>query len=223
MHRTVFGLRSKQLLGHTSINKVLARLKSGSSKPNGGGSRRPDPFASVSPYTLAFGPIIPLLGCWLLVAHLNGRSKSKEITWQQFRNNFLASGAVERLLIVDCGTHVTQVHFELRSASAAKIDINSVASSSNQTRSHEQIQGVRGQAAGSAKPEASDYFFTIGTVEHFEQQFQLAQTELGRSPSQFIPVQYVAPEARAFDAALSQASLELLYLGGVVLALHGLR
>jgi len=88
--------------------------------------------------------------------------ESREITWQEVRRMFLDKGLVERFIVQE-GTVVVQLNKE---ATAAVYQGN---------------EGIQPN---------TQYFFTIGSVEGFENRLDEAQNDLGIPPSQRIPVKY---------------------------------
>ncbi|KAG8872418.1 AAA ATPase afg3 [Tulasnella sp. 332] len=91
---------------------------------------------------------------------MGGEASSKEITWQDFRTNFLDRGLVEKLTVINRQT--VRVHLHPNAASAGAI----------------------------AGPAGGTYAFSIGSVEAFERKLDDAQKELGIPSSQRIPVAY---------------------------------
>ncbi|KAJ5959978.1 ATPase AAA-type core [Penicillium vulpinum] len=89
-----------------------------------------------------------------------GDGGGREITWQEFRANYLEKGLVERLTVLN---H-TRVRVELNREVAAQSDSN-------------------GQVA-------SYVFFSIGSVDSFEMKLDAAQHELGIPSHERIPVAY---------------------------------
>jgi AFG3 family protein len=88
--------------------------------------------------------------------------ESREITWQEVRRMFLDKGLVERFIVQE-GKVVVQLN---REATAAVYQGN---------------DGIQPNM---------QYFFTIGSVEGFENRLDEAQNDLGIPPSQRIPVKY---------------------------------
>ncbi|KAL4873346.1 hypothetical protein BDV12DRAFT_160883 [Aspergillus spectabilis] len=89
---------------------------------------------------------------------------SKEITWQEFRNNFFDKGLVERLTVLNNN----RVRVELHREAVARTYPDSPAASPN-----------------------FNYYFSIGSVDSFERRLDNAQDELGIPSSERIPVSYV--------------------------------
>ncbi|KAG8991552.1 AAA ATPase afg3 [Tulasnella sp. JGI-2019a] len=91
---------------------------------------------------------------------MGGEASSKEITWQEFRTNFLDRGLVEKLTVINRQT--VRVHLHPNAGSTGAIN----------------------------GPAGSTYVFSIGSVEAFERKLDDAQKELGIPSSQRIPVAY---------------------------------
>jgi AFG3 family protein len=89
-----------------------------------------------------------------------GESAGREITWQEFRADYLEKGLVERLTVVNRN----KVRVDLRREAAAQVDAN-------------------GQSATSV-------FFSIGSVDSFEMKLEAAQYELEIPSDERIPVAY---------------------------------
>ncbi|CAK39542.1 hypothetical protein CBS63078_1912 [Aspergillus niger] len=88
---------------------------------------------------------------------------SSDITWQEFRANFLDRGLVERLTVINN----TRVRVELHRDAVAQVYPESPA----------------------AHP-GFYYYFTIGSVDGFERKLEEAQQELGVPSAERIPVNY---------------------------------
>ncbi|KAJ5534612.1 hypothetical protein N7527_000866 [Penicillium freii] len=89
-----------------------------------------------------------------------GESGGREITWQEFRANYLEKGLVEKLTVLN--------HTKVR------VDLNREAAT---------------QADSNGQP-ASYVFFSIGSVDSFEMKIEAAQYELGIPSHERIPVAY---------------------------------
>ncbi|KAJ6187313.1 hypothetical protein N7519_002221 [Penicillium mononematosum] len=89
-----------------------------------------------------------------------GESGGREITWQEFRANYLEKGLVEKLTVLNHN----RVRVELNREAAVQADSN-------------------GQPA-------SYVYFSIGSVDSFEMKIEAAQYELGIPSHERIPVAY---------------------------------
>ncbi|KAJ5236262.1 hypothetical protein N7489_006353 [Penicillium chrysogenum] len=89
-----------------------------------------------------------------------GESGGREITWQEFRANYLEKGLVEKLTVLNHN----RVRVELNREAAVQADSN-------------------GQPA-------SYVYFSIGSVDSFEMKIEAAQFELGIPSHERIPVAY---------------------------------
>ena len=91
-----------------------------------------------------------------------GEAQGREITWQEFRSNYLEKGLVERLTVVN--------------RNKVRVDLNREALSVA-------TPGENGQPAASV-------FFSIGSVDSFEMKLEAAQSELEIPSDERIPVAY---------------------------------
>lgn len=117
---------------------------------------------------------------------------SHQITYHDFRVNFLEKGWVDRLVVVN--KSIVRVYLR----PDAPITMPSATG--------------RGSTPGS-DPRQGGYFFTIGSVESFERSLELAQRELGIPSRDRIPVTY-STEVSAFNVFLNFAPT-LLLVGGL--------
>jgi AFG3 family protein len=88
--------------------------------------------------------------------------QEKEITWQELRKNFLDKGLVEKLVVLN---------------DRVRVELN-----------RDAVQAVYGSSDGSRAN--TKYYFSIGSVESFENRLDEAQNELGIPSSERIPVAY---------------------------------
>ncbi|KAI9367432.1 peptidase family M41-domain-containing protein [Aspergillus egyptiacus] len=108
----------------------------------------------------------------------------KEITWQEFRTNFLEKGLVERLTVLND----KRIRVELHRDAVRQSSPESPATAPN-----------------------FYYYFSIGSVDSFERRLDEAQNELGIPSSERIPVQYV--EEVPWGATLLSFGPTLLMIG----------
>ncbi|KAL3468463.1 peptidase family M41-domain-containing protein [Aspergillus heterothallicus] len=108
----------------------------------------------------------------------------KEITWQEFRNNFFDKGLVERLTVLN----QNRVRVELNRDAVSRMYPDSPATAQN-----------------------FHYYFSIGSVDSFERRLDEAQNELGIPSSERIPVQYT--EDVPWGATLLSFGPTLLMIG----------
>ncbi|KAL7424251.1 AAA ATPase afg3 [Cryptotrichosporon argae] len=117
-----------------------------------------------------------------------GDSRSREITWQEFRNSLLARGLVSSLEVIN--RNQVRVHLH-QPVSAPSSSTGSTGSPSSPDRG------------------PSPYYFTIGSLETFESLLVSTQDELGIPPAERIPVSY-REEISAFQTALHFAPTLLI-------------
>ncbi|KAJ6020578.1 Mitochondrial respiratory chain complexes assembly protein YTA12 [Penicillium herquei] len=113
-----------------------------------------------------------------------GESSGREITWQEFRANYLEKGVVEKLTVLN--------------HSRVRVEVN-----------REAVASVQADASGS---QPSHVFFSIGSVDSFEMKLEQAQNQLGIPSHERIPVAYV-DEVPWGSALLSFAPTLLLFAG----------
>ncbi|KIY66190.1 ATP-dependent metallopeptidase Hfl [Cylindrobasidium torrendii FP15055 ss-10] len=124
-----------------------------------------------------------LIAAHFLIGGVSG-SGAREITWQDFRNNFLDKGLVERLIVVN--------------------------SSRVRVKLHPNAQGT--MAGGNAT--GNDFYFSIGSVDAFERRLDEAQRELGIPSHERIPVAYadeVSTVRMLLDFAPTIATIGFIY------------
>ncbi|KAA8572502.1 hypothetical protein EYC84_003119 [Monilinia fructicola] len=92
-------------------------------------------------------------------------NNKKDITFQEFRNNFFDKGLVKRLTVVNS----QKVRVDLHTEAAAAMYPDSPAGNPN-----------------------FHYYFTIGSADGFEQRMEQAQNELGIPSSERIPISYAS-------------------------------
>ncbi|KAJ5888419.1 Mitochondrial respiratory chain complexes assembly protein YTA12 [Penicillium taxi] len=114
-----------------------------------------------------------------------GDGSSKEITWQEFRSNYLDKGLVEKLTVLN--------------RSKVRADLNREASSQAYPDSN-------GQPVTHVQ-------FSIGSTDTFEMRLENAQNELGIPSHERIPVAYV--DEVPWGNALMSLAPTLLFIGGI--------
>ncbi|KAJ5693097.1 Mitochondrial respiratory chain complexes assembly protein YTA12 [Penicillium macrosclerotiorum] len=112
-----------------------------------------------------------------------GESSGREITWQDFRSNYLEKGLVEKLTVSN--------------GSRVRVDLNREVTQAYPDSTGQPITHV---------------FFSIGSVDSFERKLDDAQYELGIPTSQRIPVSYI-DEVPWGNALLSFAPTLILFAG----------
>ncbi|SSD61799.1 probable Mitochondrial respiratory chain complexes assembly protein YTA12 [Saccharomycodes ludwigii] len=130
--------------------------------------------------------LIFLLGAYLFY-HFALQEEKREISWQQFRSNFLAKGYVKRLVVVN--------------KQFVKVEINT----------NGKNQPANSNGDGSLSEDY--YFFTIGSLEKFEERLAKAQDDLHIPDDQKVPVIYT--QESSFGRAFFQLLPTLLMLGGL--------
>ena len=145
-------------------------------------------------------------GLLATLGYMYSRSSStgegREVDWMTFKNNLLAAGEVERLVVVNkqlCKVYLKRSQPAPTAATAAKPaqadnmsadflnDPYATGSNASPAQPHTPYPRVVPNQGGYVAP----YYFTIGSIESFERKLEDAQRELNISPQHYIPVQYV--------------------------------
>ena len=132
---------------------------------------------------------------------------SREITFQDFRNNFLETGRVQRLIVHSERKTVT---VQLKVEGTAGQSATSDGFSSDQDINDKPSSSLPSSSSGAARP-ASSFHFAIGSVEAFERALDEAQKEMGLDPRDHVQVQY-QPDKATFGSAVTFFQLFVLGL-----------
>jgi AFG3 family protein len=175
-------------------------------KPPGGGEQGGGPGGSGNQQSLqqslAFSFGVAALSS-LYMALAGGAPRPQEISFQEFKSQLLARGAVARLEVVN--SSVARVYLKPSPASAGVADSARVGGA---TDSGVTIGGGAPASVDSA-PQAPKYTFVIGSVDSFERKMDEAQRDLGLSPEGLVPVKYVS-EVSVLGTLLGLAPTVLL-------------
>ncbi|KAL2502925.1 ATP-dependent zinc metalloprotease FTSH 10 [Forsythia ovata] len=117
-----------------------------------------------------------LIGFVLTSIFSNPRDQ-KEISFQEFKNKLLEPGLVD--------------HIVVSNKSVAKVYVKSSPSNNNQT-SADTVQGPTGDGNGRRNLSHYKFYFTIGSIESFEEKLEEAQEALGIDPHDHVPVTYAS-------------------------------
>ncbi|GIL73714.1 hypothetical protein Vretimale_5398 [Volvox reticuliferus] len=196
-----------------------ASKSSKSSKPDGnvggsgGGNQNrnegSDPESQKLDLSAALMNSLLLGALWLLFGpsisgSREGGGRTSEISFQEFRNQLLASGQVARLEVANGS--IVKVYVRPSSAATdvvpAGVGVGGSAAQQQQQPQEEVFitDGSAGATTNAAGPGARvgsssgavlRYYFHIGSVDSFERKLDEAQRELGIPPSQMVPVKYV--------------------------------
>ncbi|KAL3531807.1 hypothetical protein ACH5RR_005328 [Cinchona calisaya] len=122
--------------------------------------------------------ITPLLFIGLVLSSIFlSPREQKQISFQEFKTKLLEPGLVDRIVVSN--------------KSVAKVYVKDSSSAANQTND----DAVQGPIAGpNSRRNVSHYkyYFTIGSVDSFEEKLEEAQEALGIDPHNYIPVTYAA-------------------------------
>ena len=114
-----------------------------------------------------------------------GESSAREITWQEFRANYLDKGLVEKLTVSN--------------GSRVRVDLN-----------REVVAQAHPDSGGQP---VNHVYFSIGSVDSFEMKLENAQNELGIPPHERIPVSYV--DEVPWGSAMLSFAPTLILIGGI--------
>ncbi|KAF9352326.1 AAA ATPase afg3 [Mortierella sp. AD094] len=154
--------------GNRNPNNNSGRSNGNNNSNNQPQGRKPSPSSDGNNpnfYTMTINPgtVLPIaFTSYVLYKAMSPSDVSREITWQDFRSNFLDRGLVDRLVVLN----------------------------RNRVRVYLRHEGG-GSAPGTlGLPQGTTYTFSIGSVDAFERKLDEAQTDLGIPGSEHIPVSY---------------------------------
>ena len=110
-----------------------------------------------------------------------------EISWQEFKNEYLAAGLVERIVVIN----KTIARVTIRPEGEEEEGSWNDELSSRERRSSGFTLGSNSSRSSRSRERSRHVFFSIGSVESFERKLEFAQRDLGVRSSEFVPVQYV--------------------------------
>ena len=193
--------------------------------PNGGGPRKnprgrpedngPDPWVAAA---LAVG--LGSSAWWLF---FSDRTPGVEISWQEFRNTYLASGMVDRLEVVN--RDFVRVHLRT-SPNRAFYDGTGGVSAPGDDASTFSLDSVPPEReadvrrALDASRARTALYFRIGSVDGFERQMEDAQLDLQIRPRDFVLVRHVSETS--LPIRLLEAAPTLLTMALVILIARGI-
>ncbi|KAJ4891238.1 ATP-dependent zinc metalloprotease FTSH 3 [Raphanus sativus] len=123
--------------------------------------------------------LIPLLALAIFLSSFSfGSGDQQQISFQEFKNKLLEPGLVD--------------HIDVSNKSVAKVYVRSTPRDQQTTTQDVVIQG-NGNAQGIPVKRTGGqykYYFSIGSVDSFEEKLEEAQEALGIDPHQFVPVTY---------------------------------
>ncbi|KAF9435798.1 AAA ATPase afg3 [Entomortierella beljakovae] len=149
--------------GNRNTNNSSRNTGNNNSQPQG---RKPTPSPEGNNpnfYTMTINPstVLPIaFTSYVLYKAMSPSDVSREITWQDFRSNFLDRGLVDRLVVLNRN----RVRVYLRHEGSAPGSLS--------------------------QPQGTTYTFSIGSVDAFERKLEDAQSDLGIPGSERIPVSY---------------------------------
>jgi AFG3 family protein len=137
--------------------------------------------------------------------------ESTEITWQDFQAKFLESGQVDRIVVVNKSIARVLLKAPVRDSSSGEY-VDKYDSHRGHDFDHAAVDRKdedmsppkfqRYPRFESHSPhEFSPFYFSIGSIESLEKNLQEAQTRLGISPRDFIPVMYTTETSMVPDGS----------------------
>ncbi|POM72030.1 Cell division protease ftsH [Phytophthora palmivora] len=218
-------------------SKTAEKKTGGSGGGSSGGSGGPN-----GKDTMAY--VVPLAVAALFLSDMASIDKPmQEITYQEFRNTFLESGRVEKLVVVN-KKYVKVFLNDMAGATSASSPTSSTGSDftdwqdPNATGQHEydfgsepdrqssggsrgvSLPGLGSRGGASGRPISSPtYYFNIGTVEGFERQIEHAQHQMGIRPHDYIPVQY--SNEISFTSELMKFLPTIVLIGFLLMTMRG--
>uniref|UniRef100_A0A803LCF5 AAA+ ATPase domain-containing protein n=1 Tax=Chenopodium quinoa TaxID=63459 RepID=A0A803LCF5_CHEQI len=118
--------------------------------------------------------LTPLLMLGLLLSTFSfGPGEQQQISFQEFKNKVLEPGLVDHIVVTN--------------KSVAKVYVRS---SPRNLTSNDEVQGPTSSSPSKGQSGQYKYYFTIGSVENFEEKLEEAQEALGIDPHDYVPVTY---------------------------------
>lgn len=199
----------KETAPHSSEAGSGASDGGGGGGSSSGGSEKGPSSDSQRPSIWHLVPIgIALLVGIPVALDLSARSGMQEINFQEFVDDFLRLGKVDRLVVVN-GKQV-DVYLKDPALMAAAIEFPVQMSGIREPASATAGEGS-GNHQGSSSSHRATYHFTIGSVEGFEERLEAAARELGISSSS--PPVYYKTEASWTSSLMTLAPTVLLIAG----------
>ncbi|KAK0554174.1 AAA ATPase afg3 [Tilletia horrida] len=170
------------LFGSSSSSSSSNKKEQTSENKDSKDSKNKSSESNNNPFSLGGGPggsggsqnsnintiIVTLISTYVVYRLTSPSTPTREITWQEFRTNFLDRGLVDRLVVVN------------RNKVKVYLLPNAVAPTSSSGSG-----GGMGPTSGN-----SVFWFSVGSVEAFERRLDDAQRELGIPSHERIPVAY---------------------------------
>ncbi|XP_019199216.1 PREDICTED: ATP-dependent zinc metalloprotease FTSH 10, mitochondrial-like [Ipomoea nil] len=147
---------------------------------------------------------IPLLALWLafMTISFNGSGAEQEISFQEFKTKLLEAGLVDHIVVSNKTTAKVYVRGSPRinAGDGAFEEVEEVAVSSTPAQENKSKY---------------EFYFSIGSVESFEEKLEEAQKALGVDPHDFVPIMYTSETS--WYQELMRFGPTLLILGVVLL------
>ncbi|KAG7384891.1 hypothetical protein PHYPSEUDO_002112 [Phytophthora pseudosyringae] len=191
--------------------------------------------------------LVPLAVAALFLSDLASVDKPmQEITYQEFRNTFLESGRVEKLVVVN--KKYAKVFLNDMAGATQPAGSSSAPGATNDfsdwqdsnakgqrefgyaSESDRQpntggrgvsLPGMGSRGGATGRPISSPtYYFNIGSVEGFERQIEHAQHQMGIRPHDYIPVQY--SNEISFTTELMKFLPTIVLIGFLIMSMRGM-
>lgn len=229
--------------GATDVKKLSSKTAENKTGGSGGGSSGGNGGPSGKD-SMAY--VVPLAVAALFLSDLASIDKPmQEITYQEFRNSFLESGRVEKLVVVN-KKYVKVFLNDLAGATQPAGSTTAPGANDfsdwqdpNAKGQHEfdfaaegdrqppsggrgvNVPGLGSRGGATGRPISSPtYYFNIGSVEGFERQIEHAQHQMGIRPHDYIPVQY--SNEISFTTELMKFLPTIVLIGFLLMSMRGM-
>ncbi len=118
-----------------------------------------------------------------------GGPRGREITWQEFRNSYLAKGIVDHVEVIN--KDFVQVYLSGQPSSAAEHDLSQHDGQPPSYTGHANSASTVG-ALNPSTNSGPGVYFRIGSVDTFERQLEEAQLDMRIPPSRFVGVKHIS-------------------------------
>eukprot|EP00897_Mesotaenium_endlicherianum_P009103 jgi/Mesen1/8220/ME000442S07491 len=201
--------------------KAEPKPEEASSKAEGGGGGAGEKTSNFNQNMLQTAGLMTAALLALMVNLVIGRIEAQEISFQEFKNKLLESGAVERIEILNKNTAKVYVYTNRLAAAAPSSSSQGQMSDSSELGSLSSGGGAdaptmrRQQSPGQGGGQSQyKFFFNIGSLESFERKLEDAQDALGVDPRDYIPVTYVSE--MSWQSELLRLAPTLLVIGAYI-------
>ncbi|KAL4141101.1 hypothetical protein PRNP1_014223 [Phytophthora ramorum] len=228
--------------GAADVKKLSSKTAEKKAGGSGGSSGGGGPSGKDS---MAY--LVPLAVAALFLSDLASIDKPmQEVTYQEFRNTFLESGRVEKLVVVN--KKYVKVFLNDMAGASSPVASSSVPGGSTDFSDWQDphakgqreydfgaepehhaggggrglnVPGMGSRGGATGRPISSPtYYFNIGSVEGFERQIEHAQHQMGIRPHDYIPVQYSSEIS--FTSELMKFLPTMVLIGFLLMSMRGM-